>query len=427
MPTLLDELRARGFVQDATPGLGERLAAGPITGYVGFDPTAESLHVGNLVPVMGLAWLQRSGGRPIVLVGGGTGMVGDPSGKRAERPVLSVEQIDHNVARIQGQLERFLDFTSATTGARVVNNATWLRPLTLMEFLRDTGKHFTLSYMLQKESVKSRMETGISYTEFSYMLVQAYDFWHLWRTERCELQMGGSDQWGNITAGTELISRREGAQAHALVFPLLTTAAGNKFGKSESGNIWLDPAKTSPYQFYQFWLNVDDRDVERLLRFFTFMPLAEIDGVMAEQGREPGKRAAQRRLAEEVTARVHGEATLRSVVAASRLLFGGPELAQAGREVFEVLAGEIPTVRLGRSEVEGLPLTEALVKAGLAASKGEARRGVQQKGFSLNGVQVTEVDRALGAGDLLHGRYAMLQKGKKAFALLIGDGPAATA
>jgi tyrosyl-tRNA synthetase len=421
MPTLLDELRARGFVQDATPDLAGRLATGPITGYVGFDPTADSLHVGNLVPVMGLAWLQRSGGRPIVLVGGGTGMVGDPSGKRSERPVLSVEQIDHNVARIRAQLEQFLDFSSAPNGAKLVNNADWLRPLTLMEFLRDTGKHFTLSYMLQKESVKSRMETGISFTEFTYMLVQAFDFWYLWQHERCELQMGGSDQWGNITAGTELISRREGAQAHALVFPLLTTASGSKFGKSESGNVWLDPAKTSPYQFYQFWLNVDDRDVERLLRFFTFLPLEEVSALAMAQLADPGKRVAQRRLAEEVTARVHGTETLRGVVQASQLLFGKLDLATAGPEVFAVLAGEIPTTRMPRSELEGLSAVDALVKCGLAQSKSEARRGVEQKGFSVNGVPLTEVDRKLTHQDLLAGRNLLLQKGRKAFALLIAE------
>ena len=420
MTTLLDDLRARGFVHDATPGLAERLAKGPVTGYVGFDPTADSLHVGNLVPVMGLAWLQRSGGTPIVLVGGGTGMVGDPSGKRTERPVLTLEQIDHNVARIQRQLEQFLDFAAPANAARVRNNADWLRSLKLMDFLRDVGKHFTLNYMMQKEAVKSRMETGISYTEFSYMLVQAYDFWHLWRTERCELQMGGSDQWGNITAGTELVSRREGAQAHGLVFPLLTTAAGGKFGKSESGNVWLDPAKTSPYQFYQYWLNTDDRDVERLLKFFTFLPLSEIATLMAEQAADPGKRPAQRRLAEDVTARVHGAATLRGVIQASQLLFGRLDLGQAGAEVFEVLAGEIPATRVSRGALDGLGLVDALVRVGLAQSKGEARRGIEQRGFSVNGAPAEE-DRKLGAGDLLAGGYVLLQKGRKGFALLIAE------
>ncbi len=418
MPTLLQELEPRGFIHDVTPGLAERLAQGPITGYVGFDPTADSLHVGNLVPVMGLAWLQRCGGTPIIVVGGGTGMVGDPSGKRAERPVLSVEQIDHNVARIRAQLERFLRF-DGPNAARTRDNAEWLRPLRLMEFLRDAGKHFTINYMLSKESVKARMETGMSFTEFTYMLVQAYDFWHLWRAERCELQMGGSDQWGNITAGAELIGRREGGTAHALVFPLLTTASGAKFGKSEEGNVWLDPARTSPYRFYQFWLNTDDRDVERCLKFFTFFPLEEIAALVAEQARDPGKRPAQRRLALEMTSRIHGPEVAQGVVEASRLLFGGTDLAAAGPRVFEILAGEIPSTRIARDELGKLTAAEALVKAGLASSKGDARRGVQGRGFSLNGAVLETPERAIGAGDLLAGGYALLQKGRRNYALLV--------
>ncbi len=421
MATLIDELQPRDFISDVTPGLAERLAVGPITGYVGFDPTADSLHVGNLVPVMGLAWLQRCGGTPIIVVGGGTGMVGDPSGKRSERPMLSVEQIDHNVARIRAQLERFLSFEGAN-GARTRNNADWLRPLGLMEFLRDAGKHFTVNYMLAKDSVKNRMETGISFTEFSYMLVQAYDFWHLWKTERCELQMGGSDQWGNITAGAELIARREGASAHGLVFPLLTTATGAKFGKSEEGNVWLDPAKTSPYKLYQFWLNIDDRDVERCLKLFTFFPLAEIAATMAEQARDPGKRAAQRRLAEEMTARVHGADTARKVIDASRILFGGTDLRATAGDVYEVLSREIPTARIARAELEGLSALDALVRAGLASSKGDARRGIQGRGFSVNGEIIASADRRLGADDLLAGGYVLLQKGKKSYALLAVEG-----
>jgi tyrosyl-tRNA synthetase len=421
MASLIDELQPRGFIQDSTPGLADRLAHGPITAYVGFDPTADSLHVGNLVPVMGLSWLQRRGGTPIVLVGGGTGMVGDPSGKRSERPVLSVEQIDHNVSRIRAQLERFVSF-GGPNGARVVNNADWLRPLGLMEFLRDAGKHFTVNYMLAKDSVKNRMETGISYTEFSYMLIQAYDFWHLWKTHGCELQMGGSDQWGNITAGAELISRKEGASAHGLVFPLLTTATGAKFGKSEQGNVWLDPEKTSPYKFFQFWLNVDDRDVERLLNFFTFLPLDEIAGVLADQARDPGKRPAHRRLAEELTTRIHGPDAVRSVIAASQLLFGGSPLREAGPDVLEVLAQELPVVKLARSELDGLGVPDALVKVGLATSKGDARRGIQGKGFLVNGEAVAAPERTLSSADLLHGRWVMLQKGKRNHALLAVEG-----
>jgi tyrosyl-tRNA synthetase len=288
-----------------------------------------------------------------------------------------------------------------------------------MEFLRDIGKHFTVNYMLQKESVKGRMESGISYTEFTYMLIQAYDFWHLWRTERCELQMGGSDQWGNITAGTELISRKESASAHGLVLPLLTTASGAKFGKSEEGAVYLDPAKTSPYKFYQYWLNSDDRDVERWLKTFTFFPVAEIAAVMAEHARDPGKRVAQRRLAEEMTARIHGERTASSVVAASRVLFGGTDLRAADAEVFRVLSQEIPTARVEPAELDGLPVVDALVRSGLASSKGDARRGIQGNGFSVNGAAVGEPDRRLGASDLLAGGYVMLQKGKRNYALLV--------
>jgi tyrosyl-tRNA synthetase len=331
--------------------------------------------------------------------------------------MLSVEEIDHNVARIRRQLESFVSFEGGNA-ALVRNNADWLRHLGLMEFLRDTGKHFTVNYMLQKDSVRSRMESGISYTEFSYMLVQAYDFWHLWRADRCELQMGGSDQWGNITAGTELIARREGAQAHGLTFPLLTTSAGGKFGKSEAGNVWLDPAKTSAYQFYQFWLNTEDADAERLLKFFTFLPLEEIAAVMAELRADPGRRAAQRRLAEEVTTRVHGAETTRSVIEASRLLFGSLDLGGADAATFAVLAGEIPTTTLSPAQLGSLGIVDALVAAGLAASKAEARRGIQQGGFSLNGTVVASADRMIGPADRLGGGFVLLQKGKRNYALL---------
>jgi tyrosyl-tRNA synthetase len=419
--TLLDELTARGLIHDQTPGLKDRLAQGPVTGYVGFDPTADSLHVGHLLAVMSLAWLQRMGGTPIIVVGGGTGMVGDPSGKRAERPVLTVEEIDRNVACIRGQLERFVSFEGAN-GARVRNNADWLRPLGLMEFLRDVGKHFTVNYMLAKDSVKGRMEAGISYTEFTYMLVQALDFWHLWKHDGCELQMGGSDQWGNITAGTELISRKEGASAHGLTFPLLTTAAGVKFGKTESGAVWLDPAKTSPYKFFQFWLNTDDRDVEKLIKYFTFFPVDEIQALLGEQAKDPGKRPAQRRLALEMTTRVHGADVTASVVEASRLLFGGLDLRAAGAAVLRVLSQELPVAKVGRAELEGLSVLDALVKAGLATSKGDARRGIQGKGFLLNGEPVAAPERTLGANDVLHGAYVMLQKGKRNHALLVVEG-----
>jgi tyrosyl-tRNA synthetase len=332
--------------------------------------------------------------------------------------VLAVEEIDRNVAAIRRQLERFLSF-EGTNAARVRNNADWLRPMGLMEFLRDVGKHFTVNYMLAKDSVKGRMETGISYTEFTYMLIQAFDFWHLWKTDRCELQMGGSDQWGNITAGAELVSRKGGASAHGLTFPLLTTASGQKFGKTEGGAVWLDPARTSPYQFFQFWVNTDDRDVERLLKFFTFFPLGEIAALMAEQATDPGKRPAQRRLAEEMTARVHGKEVAASVVEATRVLFGGTAIRSVAPGVLGVLAGEVPSVRIARAELEGLAAPDALVKVGLATSKSDARRGIAGKGFSLNGEPIAAPERTLGAGDLLHGKYVMLQKGKRNHAMIV--------
>ncbi|MDX2207370.1 MAG: tyrosine--tRNA ligase [Gemmatimonadales bacterium] len=416
MNLLQETLAARGMVHDATPDLAARLAAGPITGYVGFDPTADSLHVGNLIPVMALAWLQRSGGTPIVLVGGGTGMVGDPSGKRAERPMLTADVVAHNAEAIRAQLARFLDFGDAPGQARMRNNADWLRPLGLLDFLRDAGKHFTISYMLQKDTVKSRLDSGISFTEFSYMLVQAYDFAHLARHDGCELQMGGSDQWGNITAGIELGARRDGRKLHGLVLPLLTTASGAKFGKSEGGNVWLDPARTSPYAFHQFWLQSEDADVERLLRFFTFLPLDEIAAVMAEQAADPARRTAQRRLADDVTARVHGVESVARATAAAAILFGGGELRAADAATLAMVAAEVPRATVSL-DGDGVPIAEALVAAGLAASKGEARRGLAAGGFAVNGV-VADETRRITTADLLPGGGVFLRKGKRNWAVV---------
>jgi len=421
MTDVLDLLTARGFVQDATPGLAARLRQGPITAYVGFDPTAESLHIGSLVPVMGMAWLQRLGHVPIALVGGGTAMVGDPSGKRTERPIMSLEQIDRNTQGIMRQLQRFLSFEGAN-GALLRNNADWLRGIHLMEFLRDTGKHFTLSLMLGKESVASRMEEGISFTEFSYMLIQAYDFWHLFKTEGCELQMGGSDQWGNITAGTHLVGKREGREVHGLVFPLLSTAAGAKFGKSEGENVWLDPERTSPYRFYQFWLNTDDRDVERYLKLFTFLRLDRIAAIVAEHGSDPGRREAQRTLAREVTAAVHGSEAAEAAIQTSLALFSGS--ADDGALPAEALA-DMPARRVSRAELPaGMPVVEVLVASGLASSKADARRGIQGKGFYLNGRPIEDVELRIGE-DSLQGppekRFLILRKGKKNYVRLVLD------
>ena len=417
MPDLLTILTNRGLVRDATPGLAGRLSSGPMTGYVGFDPTAESLHVGNLVPVMALAWLQRLGGRPLVIVGGGTGMVGDPSGKRAERPMLSREQIEKNVAAMRGQLARFLDF-DGPRAARMFNNAEWLTPVTLLEFLRDTGKHFTIGYMLQKESVKSRLETGISFTEFAYMLVQAHDYEHLFRTEGCELQMGGSDQWGNITAGIELVGRKHGKEVHGLTLPLLTTASGAKFGKSEGGNVWLDPEKTSSYAFYQFWINQDDRDVERLLLTFTFQDPEEIAAVMSAHRSAPEKRAAQRLLAAEMTRRIHGpDALVKAESAAAALFSGGTADGESLRNM------EMPEVLIDATEFgEGMPMVDVLVRAKLASSKADARRGIEGRGFYLGGDPITDGAARLEAKMLekVDGALvAILRKGKRNYVRVV--------
>jgi len=420
MSDLLDLLEARGFVQQYTPELPGRLRGGPITAYAGFDPTADSLHVGNLVPVMGMAWLQRQGHVPIALVGGGTGMVGDPSGKRSERPVMSLDQIDRNAQALVRQLQRFLTFEGANA-ARLRNNADWLRGLPLMEFLRDTGRHFRVGSMLQKESVASRMAEGISYTEFSYMLIQAYDFWHLYRNDGCELQMGGSDQWGNITAGIELVDRRERRRVHGLVFPLITTAGGAKFGKSEAGNVWLDPDRTSPYHFYQFWLNTDDRDVEPYLKLFTFLGLERIASTMAEHASDPSRREAQRVLAREVTATVHGDAAAEAAIQTSAALFG--RSGQEGAALPAEVIADMPERRVSRALLpDGLPVVEVLVASGLASSKADARRGIQGKGFYLNGSPIDDVELTIGEESLQgppEARYVILRKGKKNYVRLV--------
>jgi tyrosyl-tRNA synthetase len=386
---------------------------------VGFDPTADSLHVGNLVPVMALAWLQRLGGRPLVLVGGGTGLVGDPSGKRSERPMLSPETVTSNALALQAQLSRFFTFGSAPSDARLVDNATWLAPLGLLEFLRDAGKHFTVSYMLQKDTVKSRLDSGISFTEFSYMLVQAYDFAHLAREQHCELQMGGSDQWGNITAGIELASRRDGVKLHGLVLPLLTTASGAKFGKSEAGNVWLDPARTSPYQFHQFWLRSEDADVGRFLRFFTFLSDEAIATIMAEQQADPSRRVAQRTLADDVTTRVHGAQSVERVTRAAAILFGGAELRSADGDTLAMVRGEIPTVVISREALaSGLGVLDAFVQAGLAESKKQAKQFASTGSLWINDV-VTDGQTPLGVHDVVPSTEAIfLRRGKRQWAAL---------
>ena len=424
--TLLDELRWRGLLYQQTDGVGALLQRGVVSGYVGFDPTASSLHVGHLVPIMGLVHLQRSGHRPIALVGGGTGLIGDPSGKAAERTLLSVEVVDENVRAIRAQLGRFLDFEDASngTGAILVDNAEWLRTLRTIEFMRDVGKHFTVNYMLQKESVKARLESGISFTEFGYMLMQAYDFLELHRRYGAMLQMGGSDQWGNITAGIELIRRAENAEAHGATLPLVTTASGAKFGKTEAGAVWLDPERTSPYKFYQFWLNVDDRDVGRYLRYFTLLPRDEIEALDQATVEQPERREAQQALAREMTERVHGDAALRAATEVSGFLFGGLEPAALSAAALSVLSAEAPFVEVQESDVsdaqgQGLDVLKLLVSAGLAPSNGAARRLLEQGGVSVNKRKLGAQERVLDPSSvLLDGGYIVLGKGRRDYAVV---------
>jgi tyrosyl-tRNA synthetase len=410
--SLLDELSWRGMVYQHTDGLADALATDSVGAYAGFDPTAPSLHVGHLVPVMGLAHLQRSGHRPIALVGGGTGMIGDPSGKTAERQLISEEEIEKNSRAIEKQLERFLDFTGPKA-ARMRDNAAWLRSLKAVEFMRDVGKHFTVNYMLAKDSVQSRIEGGISFTEFSYMLLQAYDFLELHRREGVTLQIGGSDQWGNITAGLELIRRVEGKTAHALTMPLVTTASGSKFGKTEAGAVWLDPARTSPYKFYQYWINVDDRDTSKYLRLFTLMPRAEIEALDKAISSAPEKREAQQALARDVTARVHGEEAARVAEEVSRVLFGKADPASLAEPVLKALSEEVPFAE----SREAPALLDALVTLKLAASKSAARRLVEQGGVYLNG-QRASADTDLGSAKALKGGYYLLRKGARDYGLM---------
>ncbi|PYO34937.1 MAG: tyrosine--tRNA ligase [Gemmatimonadetes bacterium] len=416
MTDLFAELEWRGFVHHATPGLKAHLAKGPVSAYCGFDPTAPSLQLGNLMPIMLLLQLQRAGHRPIAVMGGGTGLIGDPSGKRAERPLLTPQQITEHVQRMRDQMAQFLDFDPGPAAALLVDNAKWLVPQKLVDFLRDIGKHFTVNVMLQKESVQARLEGGLSYTEFSYMLLQAYDYLHLYRKERCTLQVGGSDQWGNITAGVDLIRRLENGEAHGLVAPLVTTAAGAKFGKSDAGAaIYLDPALTSPYRFYQFWVNVDDRDVESYLKLFTLKPREEIKQLLSEQKKNPGARTAQRELARDVTERVHGEAA-RNAMVASEILFGDFDPRNASGSVFATLAQEIPTASVSNNDA--LTLIDAVVHAGLATSKGEARRAIDQGGVYVNQQRITAVDKRIDPSDWLADGHLLLRKGKKEYALL---------
>ena len=421
--TILDELDWRGLYADCTDraALAKRLAEGPLTLYCGFDPTADSLHVGNLVPLFALRRFQQHGHHPIALAGGATGMVGDPSGKSDERNLLTPDQLEHNLACIKPQLARFLDFTGAINPARVVNNYDWTGPITFLEFLRDTGKHITVNSMIAKDSVRSRMEdrsSGISFTEFSYMLLQGYDFFHLRQIFNCELQVGATDQWGNITVGTELTRKKLGATVWGLVFPLLTKSDGAKYGKTATGTVWLDPKKTSPYRFYQFFVNSDDADVVKLLKTLTFLSQEEIAALEAELKSNPGARAAQRALAQEMTTLVHGADAFTAAVKASGILFGGP-LDGVTEVIFNDVVGEVPTKDLEKDKLEGAgaAIADLIVHAGLAPSKGAARKDLEAGGIYLNNTRAN-LKHSVTAADLLFGKYLLLRKGKKSYAVL---------
>lgn len=411
------------MLQDHTPGVEDLLKVGPVSGYVGFDPTADSLHVGNLVPIMLLVHFQRCGHRPIALVGGATGMVGDPSGKKAERNLLSEEVLAHNVSCIRAQLECFLDFSDGATGARMVNNYDWFKDMGFLRFIRDVGKHITVNYMMAKDSVKKRLETGISFTEFSYQLVQGYDFHWLYTNMDVKLQLGGSDQWGNITTGTELIRRMDGGDAHAITTPLLTKADGSKFGKSESGNVWLDKNRTSVFDFYQFWLNTSDSDAERYIRIFTVLEEDAIRSLVESHRKEPHKRRLQQRLALEVTARVHGEQEADRVMEDTNRIFSQrltrPDLVNMNESDFLAhFGGLIPTIVPHATVDEGVGLLEFLSDiTSLFPSRGEVRRAIKENSLRVNQRPVEESKR-ITRKDLVGQHYILIQRGKKKFFLV---------
>ena len=415
-----EELKWRGLVFDYVDGVPDLLLKEKINIYNGFDPTGDSLHVGHTVPLIALARLQRFGHTPIALAGGGTGMIGDPSGKATERLLLGREQIEYNVSCIKKQLAHLLDFEVKSNPARLINNADWLMSLNLVEFLRDIGKHFTVNYMLAKDSVKSRIdrEEGLSFTEFSYMLLQSYDFLHLYDTHGCKMQTGGSDQWGNITAGAELIRRVRGGQAYAMVYPLITKSDGAKFGKTESGSVWLDPAKTSPYRFYQFWLNTDDRDVIKYLKFFTFFSQDEIGGLEAGLVEHPELREAQRALAHDMTLRIHGETALVQAEQAAQALFGGEISGLTSAEIADIFA-DVPSSQLPKDHLEtgGMGLVDLMVSR-IAASKAEARRGIAEGGIYLNNHRMTDSAYNISINDAVDGQFIILRKGRKNYHLV---------
>jgi tyrosyl-tRNA synthetase len=416
-----DEFKWRGLVYDFVEGLPEVLAREKVTLYIGFDPTASSLQVGNLLALMGLARMQRYGHTPIVVAGGGTGMIGDPSGRTSERQLLTREEVEANLAAVRGQLAQFLDFEVQSNPAKIVNNADWLTTISMMDFLREVGKHFTVNYMMAKDSVRTRLDRadGISYTEFSYMLLQAYDFLQLYDRHDCTLQAGGSDQWGNITAGVELIRRKRGVRAYGMVYPLITNPDGSKLGKTAKGTIWLDPERTSPYRFYQFWLNQGDADVIDHLKYFTWLDREAIAGLEQKLAEHPERREAQRTLAQEMTRMVHGPTALERAEQAASVLFGG-EIAGLGADDIADIFSDVPSSALPKQalEGEGKPVVDLLAETGLSRSKGQARRTLKSGGVYVNNRRVGNVDAAVTLEDAIEGTYVVLRRGKKSYHLV---------
>lgn len=426
MNNLVEELRWRGLLHDVMPGTEEQLNKELTTGYVGFDPTADSLHIGNMVPIMLLVHLQRAGHKPIALVGGATGMVGDPSGKSAERSLLDLDTLNHNLKCIEKQLKQFLNFDSGDTAAEIVNNYDWFKEFSFLGFIRDAGKHITVNYMMAKDSVKNRLESGMSFTEFSYQLIQGYDFYHLYKNNNVRLQMGGSDQWGNITTGTELIRRMDSGEAFALVAPLIKKADGTKFGKTESGNVWLDPKKTSPYKFYQFWLNTSDADAESYIKIFTLLPKEEIDKLIEAHAPEPHLRVLQKALAEDITKRVHGEEGLEQALKTTELLFSkdlGEKLTTLSADVILDMVEDNSKFTVSKSDFEnGIGVIDLMAeKLSVFPSKGEARKMIKGGGVSVNMKKISDPETTVAATDLLQNNFLLLQKGKRNKYLIIAE------
>jgi tyrosyl-tRNA synthetase len=420
---LIEELKWRGMLHDIMPGTEEHLTKNTVNGYIGFDPTSDSLHIGSLVPILLLMHLQKAGHRPIALVGGATGMVGDPSGKSAERNLLDEETLNKNIVGIQQQLSKFLDFTSdAPNAAKLVNNYDWFKNFSFLDFIREVGKHITVNYMMSKDSVKKRLEgeTGMSFTEFSYQLVQGYDFVELYKSEKCTLQMGGSDQWGNIVTGTELIRKKLGGEAYAFTCPLITKADGGKFGKSEKGNVWLDATKTTPFEFYQFWVRSEQVDAEKWIKIFTFLPKTEIEKIINNNNNKPEDRVLQKRLAEELTLFVHGAAALQLAKETTEKLYtnANANLDTLSNDEIENLEG-IVKISLSKEDFEDVDLISFVANNNIFSSKGEAKKMVQNGGVSINRFKLTDLNHKLSLTDLVHNKYCLIQKGKKAHYLVI--------